>query len=193
MQVAEIIDITEVEGPGIRSAVWFQGCSINCKACCNPDFIPKVGGFELSYDDLAGRFINLTKSDKKIKPQGITILGGEPLDQSEELYLFLEKIKKESDLSIMLFSGYTWLNILKNENKKKVVELCDLVIAGPFIQSLISNKRRWIGSSNQTVHYITDKYKYLENNWEPYYKEVEFHIKDGEIIINGMPIDAGIF
>ena len=191
MQVAEIIDLTEVEGPGLRSAIWLQGCSINCLNCCNQEFIPNVGGTLFNPVDLAHRFIEVKKTNPNV--QGITILGGEPLDQSKELYLFIKEIKNKSDLSIMLFTGYKYEKALQDELKKNVIELADLVIAGPFMQNFISNKRRWIGSSNQTVHFITDRYKYLEDNWEPYYKEIEFHIKDGEILINGMPIDSGIF
>ncbi len=187
MQVAEIVDLTEVEGPGLRSALWLQGCSINCFNCCNQSFIPQKGGFFFDSIELSTRFIN----NKKI--QGITILGGEPLDQSEELYIFLKEIKNNSNLSIMLFTGYTHKKVINNTIKNKVFELCDLVISEPFINNLISNKRRWIGSSNQKIHFVSDRYKNLEDNWQPYYKEIEFHIKDGEIIINGMPIESGIF
>lgn len=185
MQIAEIIDLTEVEGPDLRTAIWLQGCSINCSGCCNQEYIPKVGGISLSVEELFNKVANNPV-------EGITILGGEPLDQSEELLKFLKLLKSKTNWGIMLFTGYTWETILKSPDKKKVIDMCDLVISEPFIQKLLSNKRRWIGSSNQKIHFITDRYKYLENNWEPYYKEIEFHIKDGEIIINGMPIESGI-
>lgn len=185
MQIAEIIDYTEVEGPFLRSAIWLQGCSINCAGCCNQEFIPIKGGVYTSPEDLYKR---ISKNDV----EGITILGGEPLDQSKELFKFLKLIKNNTNMGIMLFSGYTFEKIQKNYDMNKVIDLCDLVISEPFIQKQISYKRRWIGSSNQKVHFITDRYEYLKTEWEPYYKEIEFHIKDGEIIINGMPIDAGI-
>lgn len=185
MQIAEIVDYTEVEGPFLRSSVWLQGCSINCVGCCNQEFIPQKGGFSITP-------YNLYQRISKNNVEGITVLGGEPLDQSKELYDFLKLIKDNTELGIMLFTGHKYEKIVKKDDMYKVIQLCDLVISEPFIKKMISNERRWIGSSNQKVHFITDRYSYLKDNWEPYYKEIEFHIKDGEIIINGMPFESGI-
>lgn len=185
MQIAQIIDQTEVEGPGIRTAIWLQGCSLNCPGCCNQSYLPKQGGIFWNEEDLALHC-------SKINVQGITILGGEPLEQPKSLFQFIKNIKNISNHSIMLFTGYTWKYIEKHKDLKKIISQCDLVIAGPFIQKLSPSNKQWIGSKNQTIHFISDCYVSLEKEWKPHQNEIEFHIKDGEIIVNGTPFDTGI-
>lgn len=182
MLIGQIIDKTEVEGPGSRAALWLQGCTINCHNCCNPSFLPKEGGSYYNPEELAENFSKLQAIE------GITILGGEPLQQKEGLKTFLTKIKELSSLSIMLFTGYQWEQILADKTKLELVLLCDLVIAGPFLEKEAPDVRRWIGSKNQTIHFITDRYKNLKDNWPITKKEIEIRIREDEIIINGSPL-----
>ena len=183
MQIAEIIEKTEVEGPGIRTGLWLQGCTINCSSCCNQSFLPVNGGTFWNEEELA---VNLASLDT----EGITILGGEPLQQAKQLIIFLKHFKSISNKGVMLFTGYTWETIEKSVLFKSVVSLCDLVIAGPFIETLSPDIRRWIGSTNQTIHFITDYYSFLEP-WPVFRKEIEFHLRDNEIIVNGTPLEIG--
>ena len=182
MKVAKIVNNTEVEGPGNRTAIWLQGCSIKCSDCCNPELIDCEGGKDTDPVWLASE-LACNKSD------GITILGGEPLDQSTELLKFLYEYKKLSERSVMLFTGYNWQQITNDHTKKILIENCDLVVAGPFLRSLKSNERRWIGSDNQTIHFITKKLLYLKGSWPKDECEIEISIIDDEIVVNGAAID----
>lgn len=178
MRIANFVTSTAVEGPGDRFALWLQGCTIKCKSCCNPDLITLFAGKKIKPEELA---LCAAKYDN----EGITILGGEPLDQRVSLKAFLQKFKELSEQGIILFTGYTWQKINMDPLKLEVATLCDLVIAGPFKEDEAPDTRKWIGSKNQTVHFITQRYAYMQDNWPPSKNEVEINITDDEIALNG--------
>lgn len=181
MQIARVEERTSVEGPGWRSAVWLQGCSIRCLHCCNPEMQPLQGGFAMSAEELAGAIIH-ARSD------GLTLLGGEPLDQVDELLRLLQILRCRGYRGIIMFTGYTWEQITADQKKTAVARLCDLIIAGPFDPAEAPGNRRWIGSDNQTLHFVTDFYQELANSWPAFVKEIEVVIGDGELLINGTPL-----
>ena len=180
MRIANILAETEVEGPGRRAAVWLQGCSLRCVGCCNPGY----------QDPNGGRRVDPRESARQlIAPhlEGITILGGEPLDQPEGLLVFLQALRSESSLGIMLFTGHPWEAISGLPNGPAIIALCDLVKAGPFLPDHTPETRAWIGSTNQTLHFLTDRYRHLENAWPLHRPQIEFHLRAGELLINGTP------
>lgn len=184
MQIARVEERTSVEGPGQRSAVWFQGCSIDCAACCNPEMQSSEGGVSMTPEEIAAAIIHA-------RTEGLTLLGGEPLDQTPELRELLQILRFHSYRGIIMFSGYTWQQIMADPIKTETAQLCDLIIAGPYDKSSSPGSRRWIGSDNQTLHFVTDFYRQLEAEWPPFVKEIEVMISDGEILVNGTPLAAG--
>src|SRR5947209_15153644 len=76
LQVAQIIAATEAEGPGLRFALWFQGCPLRCPGCCNPELLPFEGGHSVRLADVVDQ-VEDAASREGI--EGITLLGGEPL------------------------------------------------------------------------------------------------------------------
>lgn len=183
MQIARFMTHTDVEGPGTRSALWLQGCSIRCAHCCNQQMLDFEAGTKVSPQELA-------IEASKLPNEGISILGGEPLDQAHELKIFLQEFKQRCHQTVMLFTGYEWSCIAAEPSRASVVALCDLVIAGPFIKELSPDSRRWIGSKNQTIHFISSKYAKLKENWDKYRQEVDICVEDGRILINGSVIDS---
>lgn len=186
LRVARRIDRTEVEGPGLRAALWLQGCTIACPACCNPDLLPPglvEGGREVDPLELAGEIAALDVD-------GLTLLGGEPLQQAEPLRRFLESLRQRADLGVWLFTGYVEAAVRSHPLRAAVVALCDVWIAGPFLAEQSPDPRRWIGSRNQTVHFETDRYRRLEACWEPHRNELEIHVREGEILLNGFPVET---
>lgn len=181
MQIARFEPKTTVEGPGDRSAIWFQGCSIRCPGCCNPNMQTEDAGYHLDVNDLADRVI-------AADADGLTLLGGEPLDQAGELVSLLQQLKKAYEKGIILFTGYTWEQVQANELTRLVVSLCDLIIAGPFMAGQASESRRWIGSDNQTVHFITPYFADLQKSWPKNRREIEIILRDGVIMVNGTPL-----
>ena len=181
MQTARFEARTTVEGPGERSALWLQGCSIGCPGCCNPELQPGQGGVEVSVADLAAQILAAAAD-------GLTLLGGEPLDQANELFELLQLLRGAGYQGIIMFTGYEWQEITATPEKRRVTELCDLVIAGPFERQRSPGGRRWIGSDNQTLHFITSFYDELRRSWPKFVREIEIFVRDGVIMVNGTPL-----
>lgn len=172
--VGQIITCTEVEGPFRRLCIWFQGCDKDCKNCFNQELRKKVPKNIITDDEIVDI---IKQSIKENNIEGVTLLGGEPLLQIN-LPILMAKIKNLG-LGIILFTGYNF-----NEIPKDIVINCDLIIDGPFIEEKKDNERRLIGSTNQKLIFITDRYKDQEA-W--FFKENhidEINVTD-KIVING--------
>lgn len=160
--VALINMCTEVEGPYKRLCIWFQGCDRNCKNCCNIDFQKKVKKYIMTDEEI----IEIVKqSIKKYGIEGVTLSGGEPLLQIGLLNLLRQF--KELNLGIILFTGENYENIPTD-----IISCCDIIIDGEFNEKLIDNERTLIGSKNQRLIFVSDRY--INNkNWffQPALKE----------------------
>ncbi len=183
MKLADIAWKTLAEGPGERTALWFQGCRLRCGGCCNPQMWTQEGGTEWDVEDICAQ----------IKKQGcpsLVLLGGEPLDQTLELPTFLKTFRKQYGTSsnIWLFSGYTWEEIQKDPIKKQTCALCDMVIAGPYQAKAPPEFRKWIGSSNQTVHAMTPDARDYLPRWPQNEYSFELTVTENGIALNGWPI-----
>ena len=184
MQIARLEAKTSVEGPGVRTCIWFQGCSIGCAGCCNPEMQNALTGTPMTAKEIIDQVVTADAD-------GLTLMGGEPLDQADELVSMLQGLKKIYDRGIILFTGYTWQQVQENARKKAVAELCDLVIAGPYMATRASQKRRWIGSDNQTTNFVSERYQGYKKSWPENKREIEIILRDGAIMINGTPLDPG--
>jgi len=173
-------------GFGERIGIWFQGCTIHCKGCMSKytwDFDPK---YSISYDEI---FKSLNKY-KKYNPFGITISGGEPFDQSQGLFEVLKICHTLNYMEIMLYSGYKFDYLSKNYSH--ILNMVDILISGPFIESLPTNKI-WRGSANQEIHLISKKAikRYKDINLDTIIckgqKSIQFEVSDDFIFIIGIP------
>ena len=182
--LADYIERTDLEGPGYRIAIWFSGCSIRCSGCCNPHLFDQNEDQKLRLDELFSKIKKTQESSSDI--EGISVLGGEPFDQPEALYALL-KFSRTQGLSTMVYSGYT-LNYIQKCEYSKILKLVDLLVDGPYVETLREENRRWIGSSNQCLHFLSERYDpsmycFSKPN------EVEIHLKNGELSIYGYPTD----
>jgi anaerobic ribonucleoside-triphosphate reductase activating protein len=178
---------TEVLGPGTRLAIWLSGCDKNCKNCINKEGQNKKAG---SYYPLSEVFDLIGKSIKEHKIGGVTISGGEPFLQYDEFKDLLSWIKNDTELDIIVFTGYK-LSDLKEEHgniENDVLNYIDVLIDGEYIEEL--NCGDYLrGSSNQNLYFFTDKYK-NDDRFNSFHKEreFEFEIKDGgETFFIGIP------
>lgn len=173
--VASINQCTEVEGPYKRLCIWFQGCNIHCKGCCNPDYQPLVPKNILSLDEL----IAIIKDAKeKFDIEGVTYSGGEPTIQQglTQLTVAIHKL----GLGIISFTGRTY------EEVKDLLSGCDAVLDGSFIAEALETKRRILGSVNQRIICLTDRYKGCIDDWflQSANKSVEVNVGSA-IVVNG--------
>ncbi|MBR0191057.1 MAG: radical SAM protein [Thermoguttaceae bacterium] len=178
--------MAEVEGPGKRFALWVQGCFRRCPGCCNPqlfDFIPRV--------ILESSQICTLVEDSKRKNgiEGITFLGGEPMLQARglsEIAMFC----REKGLSVMTFTGYKLEELTKERIpfSDELLKYTDLLVDGAFDQSMMEEKRNWVGSANQRFYFLTDFYKKGIEYDQRFAHGFELRINlDGTIQSNGFP------
>lgn len=133
-------------GAGIGVSLFVQGCKFHCKGCFNKKTWNFNGGKEWNID-IENKFIELCKIEYI---DHISILGGEPLQQDNDLVELLKRIKKEVDKPILLWTGYKFENI--PEDKKEVLNYVDEVTDGQFIEKLKDYKLKFKGSSNQKLY-----------------------------------------
>jgi len=177
LRLGHTVDHTEIYGPGVRSAIWLKGCTLACEGCWNKQYWPAVGGELISVEELNARLNDIEGIE------GITLLGGEPLQQSSEV-LELIKLQKENNRTVMMYSGYELDEL--DEIQKECVALSDIVILGRYKQELRNTNLRWRGSENQVLFSPTGRYDV--GQYEDGDNEVSIHIdKNGEITITGYP------
>lgn len=145
--VASINCCTEVEGPNKRLTIWFQGCNIHCKGCCNPNYQPLMPKHILSLEQL----LQIIKDAKdKFGIEGVTYSGGEPTLQ-QGLPLLTDEIRI-LDLGVISFTGRCY------EDVKDILQGCDVVLDGAYVEEKRETQRRILGSTNQRVICLTNRY-----------------------------------
>lgn len=167
-------------GPGVRFVIWVQGCMQRCKGCISPSSRSFDINQLLLVEDLAQRIID----NKNI--QGITISGGEPFLQATNLSKLLKLVKaKRPDLNVLVYSGYV-IEQLETEKAKIFLSFIDLLIDGPYVDKLKTNKGLR-GSTNQRLHFLTDSLVEYEEKLLNGERNNEVFIKDGSVRIVGLP------
>lgn len=151
-------------GTGLRVTLFLSGCNHYCHNCQNPQTWDPVGGIEF---DIAAKDEIFNQLSKKYT-DGITFSGGDPLHYSnvEDVLDLCKEIKKYFPTkTIWLYTGCTWeeifypvvtddLNPIRDkmlEERKKIVEMCNVLVDGKFVEDLADIKYHWAGSTNQRV------------------------------------------
>jgi anaerobic ribonucleoside-triphosphate reductase activating protein len=186
LRVGARVPVTRAEGPGARYGLWLQGCSIRCPGCCNPHLFDASGG-----DRVAPSLLVAEMASVRSEIEGMTLLGGEPLDQAEAL-LPLLRGARGLGLSVLLFSGFT-LDELRERSEpavRDVLAAVDVLVDGRYDASRPETERLWAGSTNQRFHYFTPRYSpAIERpaRGEPL-RRVEVRLgPDGRLSANGWP------
>lgn len=159
MKVAGVLHDSVVDGTGARTVIFFQGCSINCKGCHNPESHNKRKGRNYTPKKL----LDEVKKDFNSK---ITLSGGEPLEQHlDQLLEFIELFKAECKKrrnrpDIWIYSGkhYTVATLKEDEMKYKIFQHCNVLVDGPFI---LEQKKElpFRGSVNQRLINLKKTFK----------------------------------
>jgi anaerobic ribonucleoside-triphosphate reductase activating protein len=181
LNIADICTATRALGPGLRAAIWVQGCPIHCKGCIAPEWIPFTPAQQMEPGEAARRLL----SNPKI--EGITISGGEPSLQAAGLAEMVRLIRQKKDLHVICFTGYRYEELIHRPSESGIHELLgqlDLLIDGPYIQSL-NTSTTFAGSSNQRMITLSDRPVPNGDIWE--YRKLELHIRNGNILTVGVP------
>jgi anaerobic ribonucleoside-triphosphate reductase activating protein len=184
LQVAQIVPCTEAEGPGRRFALWFQGCPLRCPGCCNPEMLPFSGGRSLRLGEVVEQ---IASAANQHGVEGITLLGGEPLGHAREAVALARRVRARG-LTVMVFSGYTLdeARRLPEEAVRDLLSLTDILVDGPYLREQPEMRRRWIGSANQQIHFLTPRYRADDPCWQKP-NTLEIRLVDGAVTVNGFP------
>jgi anaerobic ribonucleoside-triphosphate reductase activating protein len=160
------------QGPGTRYTIWVQGCSIHCPGCSNVDTWDPAGGTEHDVQELVKDILATEGLD------GVTITGGEPLDQFNAVYELCTNLFEK--ICVFLTTGY-----YRGPETIHIETVTDIICTGPFEQDKIC-KNGWRGSSNQKVVFLTDRGR-AQKDMPSAYKEIIIS-PDGSAIETGFHV-----
>lgn len=139
-------------GPGVRTAIYLSGCTLHCKGCFNYEIWDFNSGEELT-TDVENEIIESIQPDYI---QGLSILGGEPLDElnQKSVYDLLKQFKKKlKNKDVWLWTGYRLESIPHTEYTDYILKNVDVIVDGPFELEKQDIMMQYAGSSNQRVLY----------------------------------------
>lgn len=181
INLAAFVPVTRVLGPGLRAGIWVQGCPFHCPGCIAPGWIPQQTAELISFSQLAERILEA----KDIT--GVTISGGEPMLQAFGLAETLKIVKQTKPIDVITFTGFT-LEQLRSKPPNPGVDTflaeIDVLIDGLY-RSELNNDTGLRGSSNQRIHYLSDRL--VDAHLETYPRQAEIFVQNGELIIAGVP------
>jgi anaerobic ribonucleoside-triphosphate reductase activating protein len=142
------------------------------------------GGRSISVGDLAAR---MQTAAREQAIEGISLLGGEPLAQAAGATALAQSVRGFG-LSVMVFSGFTREEIETGPDAqgRALLAWTDILVDGRYLREQPETERRWIGSANQRVHFLTDRYRADDPCWrQP--NTLELRLTDGALTVNGFP------
>jgi anaerobic ribonucleoside-triphosphate reductase activating protein len=174
-----VLPRSKANGPGLRYVIWSQGCTLACAGCFNPQTHPP-GGPGLVRE--AGELADAVLAEPGI--EGVTLSGGEPLEQPAAVAAFCRRVKARSGLGIIVLTGFTRAEIERAPERMAAVGDADMVIAGRYNARLhLGTGLR--GSSNKVYWTRTGRYLAADFAAVP---EVELILApDGTMTLTGLP------
>ncbi len=198
MLIHGFVGASRANGPGTRAVLFFQGCSLHCRACWNPRSHPFIGD-ERSVQEVAGWVLS---ANQETTLDGITFSGGEPVQQADDLLALVESLHRRlPGLSFGLYSGYSekelkggryWCRSDPPPSAKRDIWQCltrhlDFAVLGRYISSRPSTLPLRTSANQQLALFSS---RYGEQDFEP--QEVEIHIEaQGLVQVTGFPL-AGL-
>ncbi|MDO4794205.1 MAG: anaerobic ribonucleoside-triphosphate reductase activating protein [Filifactor alocis] len=147
MRYGQIRQYDVANGEGIRTSVFVTGCTHACKNCFNEEYQDFSSGEPWS--DAQTELVVQYLSDPCVA--GLTLLGGEPFQNTKDLLPVVRTIRSRVSKSIWVYSGYTFEELLQDEEKIALLSLCDVLVDGRFVEEKKDLTLRFRGSSNQRL------------------------------------------
>ena len=141
-----ILDIkygTSVDGIGLRTSLYTAGCEHHCVGCHNPHSWDENGGEAIDIDTL---FAHIVDAD-----MNVTFTGGDPMFHPEGFIKLARMIKERTDKNIWCYTGYRFESLLQHPLRRELVELCDVIVDGRYIEAERDLSLRFRGSRNQRI------------------------------------------
>jgi len=194
MLIHGLISGSRVNGPGLRAVVYFQGCSLGCPNCWNPETHVFVGQ-ERNVAEVTDWIVS---AHHGYLLEGVTFSGGEPMQQADALLALVESLRRPvPELSFGMYSGYSerelangryWLRSERTPRDKQDIWRCirshlDFAVLGRYVAARPS-ALALRSSANQKLVLFSARYR--EEDFSP--QEVEVHIDpQGTAQMTGFP------
>ncbi len=195
MLLHAVVPASRANGPGLRAVVYFQGCSLQCAGCWNPD-THKFRGIDVTVLEVAQRFEEASRSERL---QGVTFSGGEPMQQVEALLDLMREIRKVAPaVSFGMFTGYTESELAagryvtrlratveqKRELWRTVRELLDFAVMGRYDQTQPAMEPLRTSRDQRLVMFSS---RYQEGDFGPQLVEISIE-ESGRSVLTGFPV-----
>ncbi len=133
-----------VDGPGFRTSIYAAGCDNRCKGCHNPQSWDINNGHRMTTDEI----MEVIRQDPFAN---VSFSGGDPMYQAEGFAELAEAIRKQTDKTIWCWTGYTFELLVRMPKQRRLLELIDVLVDGPFVESLKDPDLLFRGSRNQRL------------------------------------------
>lgn len=138
----QIVPGTSVDGPGLRTSVYFAGCSHHCPGCQNPQTWPLNAGRPMTIDEIMAEI--------EYNGFNVTFSGGDPLCNPQAALALAQRVKK-AGFNLWVYTGYTFEQILHNPELRPILDYADVIVDGPYEEKLRDISLHFRGSSNQRL------------------------------------------
>lgn len=141
-----ILDIkygTSVDGIGLRTSLYCAGCEHHCVGCHNPQSWSADGGESVAVEEL---FREIVEAD-----MNVTFTGGDPMLHPEGFIELARMIKERTDKTIWCYTGYLFEELLQHPLRRELVELCDVIVDGRYVEAERDLSLHFRGSRNQRI------------------------------------------
>jgi anaerobic ribonucleoside-triphosphate reductase activating protein len=180
LNLAASVRQTRALGPGLRAAVWVQGCPLCCAGCISPAWSAARPGRLVNPTHLAAELLG---NNPRI--EGLTLSGGEPFAQAAGLAAFVFAAKSmRAELNVLCFSGYRLETLGEMPAAQALLAEVDTLIDSPYVSSL-NDGHGLRGSSNQRVLHLTDRMSAYDFDHAP--RQAEMYLQDHELFLVGVP------
>ena len=134
---------TSVDGIGLRTSLYCAGCENHCPGCHNPQSWDEDGGQSVMVEEL---FREIVEAD-----MNVTFTGGDPMLHPEGFIDLARMIKQRTDKTIWCYTGYLFEELLKHPLRRELVELCDVIVDGRYVEAERDLSLHFRGSRNQRI------------------------------------------
>ena len=141
-----VLDIkygTSVDGVGLRTSIYCAGCENHCVGCHNPQSWDENGGEPILVEELFDRVVDADMN--------VTFTGGDPMFHPEGFIKLAKMIKERTNKTIWCYTGYRFEDLLQHPVRRQLVELCDVIVDGKFVEKERDLSLHFRGSRNQRI------------------------------------------
>lgn len=181
MQIDRIIFPVQTLGPGNRMVIWTIGCPHHCNDCSNPE----LWDSDVTRDIPVSDVLNIIKEQEGI--DGITITGGEPFIQKEDLLKLVSGIKEIGINDVLVYTGFLYTDLKRENINKQILDYIDVLIDGRYFEELNDNIGIR-GSKNQKIYVLNQKLKDLYVNATYQKRQRQNFVNSGKVISVGIPL-----